>query len=60
MKRVNPKWIKILDEIEKWLKWGLLSIFLLAGDSEIARYKLSRSRAPTRDRRGTGFIKTYK
>ena len=30
MKRVNPKSIKISDEIEKRPKWGLLSIFQFA------------------------------
>ncbi len=42
MKKVNPKSIRISDEIEKRLKRGVIVIFGFAEDSKLARSKLIR------------------
>ena len=40
MKKVNPKSIKISDEIEKRPKQGVIVIFRFSEDSKLARFKL--------------------
>ena len=39
MKRVNPKWIKISDEIEKRGKRGLLYILRFTGERNLGVYQ---------------------
>ena len=60
MKRVNPKSIKISDEIEKRPKWGVIVIFQVCRRFGTCQNRQSCSRAPTRDRMGTGSIRNYK
>ncbi|WP_122332590.1 hypothetical protein [Parabacteroides sp. AF48-14] len=43
MKRVNPKWIKISDEIEKRAKRGLLYILRFTGEGNLGGVSIQGS-----------------